>query len=274
MIKALPAFLQELIKRIQKDDVSGLAAQLAFFFLLSLFPLLIILMTLFPYLQLDQEELLVFFRTFAPGETMQLIETNLNHIMSNRNGKLLSFGIIATLWSASNGMNALVRALNKAYEVKESRPFLIARGMAIVLTFLMVFVFIIALLLQVFGNEIGMFLLSFFHVTDRFLQIWTTLRLLASSLIPFIIFTVLYWVAPNKRLSITSAIPGAVFATFGWAITSLAFSYYVGNFANYSATYGSIGAIIILMIWFYLSGVIIIIGGELNALISLKKQHK
>lgn len=274
MLKALPAFIYQFIKQVQKSDISGLAAQLAFFFLLSLFPLLIILMTLFPYIQLDYEQLLSFLSTFAPGETMELIETNLNDIMDNRSGKLLSVGIIATLWSSSNGMNAIVKALNKAYDVTESRPFLIARGMAIVLTFLMVFVFIIALILQVFGNKIGLYLLSFFNVSDHFLQLWTAIRLLASSLIPFLIFTVLYWIAPNRRIRIVDAIPGAVFATIGWALTSLAFSYYVSNFANYSITYGSIGVIIILMIWFYLSGIIIIIGGELNAFITFKYGRK
>lgn len=264
--------LRDFIERIIHADVTGSAAQLAFFFLLSLFPLLIILMTLLSYIQIDQEELLSFIRTFAPGDTMHLIETNLVDVMSKRSGTLLSIGIIATLWSASNGMNAIVRALNKAYDVKENRPFLIARGMAIVLTFLMVFVFIAALLLQVFGHQIGEFLLSFLHVPDQFLHLWTTLRWLGSSLIPFIIFMALYWITPNKKLSLVSAVPGAIFATVGWATTSLAFSYYVSNFGNYSATYGSIGAIIILMIWFYLSGFIIIIGGELNALLQLKRE--
>lgn len=272
MKQTLPAFMKYFLNRIQDDDVFGLAAQLAFFFLLSLFPLLIILMTLFSFLQLSQEDMLSFFRTFTPAESMQLIEANLQDIMENRSGKLLSIGIVATLWSASNGMNAIVKALNKAHDVTETRSFLVARGMAIVLTFLMVFVFIIALFLQLFGNEIGSFIISFFHVSDKFIEVWTLMRMLASSIIPLLIFTVLYWVAPNKKITFTSAIPGAIFATIGWAITSLVFSYYVGNFANYSATYGSIGAIIILMIWFYLSGIIIIIGGELNAYLHIS--HK
>lgn len=268
MERSLPAFFNYFLKRIQEDDVFGLAAQLAFFFLLSLFPLLIILMTFFSFLQLSQEDMLHFFRTFTPYESMQLIEANIQgimHNMENRSGKLLFVGIIATLWSASNGMNAIVKALNRAHQVTETRSFLVTRVAAIFLTFLMVFVFIIALLLQLFGNAIGLFIMSFFHVPEKFLQIWTLMRMLASSIIPMLIFTVLYWVAPNKKIPLKSAFPGAIFATISWAITSLVFSFYVGNFANYSAMYGSIGAIIILMIWFYLSGIIIIIGGELNA---------
>jgi membrane protein len=257
--------------RIEEDDVSGLASQLAYFFLLSLFPLLIVVVTLLPYLPISEVDLLGVIRDFAPGESVNLIESNLNEIMANQNGKLLSFGIIGTLWSASNGINAIVRAFNKAYDVKESRHFIVARGMSIVFTFAMIFVFILALLLPVFGREIGLFLFSEFGLSNEFLAIWNTIRWLVSSIILFIVFTVLYWMAPNKKIKCISVIRGAIFSTVGWILTSLAFSFYVGNFGNYSATYGSIGAIIVLMIWFYLSGFIIILGGEINAYYSRKE---
>ncbi|GLB59925.1 putative ribonuclease-like protein YfkH [Cytobacillus sp. NCCP-133] len=250
---------------MEEDDVLGLAAQLAYFFLLSLFPLLIFLVTLLPYLPITTEDILNVIRDFAPGETMKLIETNI-YEMTQKNGKLLSFGIIATIWSASNGINAVVRAFNKAYDVKESRPFIIARGMAILLTFAMIFVFVLALLLPVFGRQIGLFLFSHFGLSGQFLAVWSMLRWLVSPLILFIVFTGLYWIAPNKKLTCISAVPGAIFATVGWVLSSLAFSYYVSSFGNFSATYGSIGAIIVLMIWFYISGIIIILGGEINAI--------
>lgn len=261
-------FFPLLWTRIGRDDVFGLAAQLAYFFLLSLFPLLIFLVTLLPYLPITQQDLLSVISDFAPGQTMHLIETNLAEIMNQQNGKLLSFGIIATIWSASNGINAIVRAFNQAYEVEESRPFLIARGMAILLTFGMVLVFIVALLLPVFGRQIGLFLFTELGLSEQFLTAWNTFRWLVSSLILLVVFICLYWLAPNKKFKCIKALPGAIFATVGWILSSLAFSFYVSNFGNYSATYGSIGAIIVLMIWFYLSGIIIIIGGEINALIS------
>lgn len=260
-------------RRIGEDEVFGLAAQLAYFFLLSLFPLLIFLVTLLPYLPISQEEMLGVIADFAPGETMTFIETNLNEIMSHQNGTLLSFGIIATVWSASNGLNAVIRALNKAYDVKESRSFVAARGMAILFTFALIFVFIVALLLPVFGKHIGLFLFSKFGLSSQFLQIWNTLRWLLSSLIIFIVFLALYWIAPNKRFRCIDAVPGAVFSTVSWLLVSLGFSFYVNNFGNYSAMYGSIGAVIVLMIWFYLSGIIIILGGEINALSSYLKRE-
>jgi membrane protein len=265
MGRAFSTLIPNLWRRIEEDDVLGLAAQLAYFFLLSLFPLLIFLVTLLPYLPITTEDILNVIRDFAPGETMKLIETNIYEI-TQKNGKLLSFGIIATIWSASNGINAVVRAFNRAYDVKESRPFLIARGMAILLTFAMIFVFVLALLLPVFGKQIGLFLFSEFGSSGQFLAIWNMLRWLVSPIILFIVFTGLYWIAPNKKLTCISAVPGALFATVGWVLSSLAFSYYVSSFGNFSATYGSIGAIIVLMIWFYISGIIIILGGEINAI--------
>lgn len=264
MGRTFSLLIKQLWKRGREAELFGRAAQLAYFFLLSLFPLLIFLVTLLPYLPLTQEDILAVVRDFAPEESMKIIESSINEI-SSKNIQLLSFGFIGTIWSCSSGINAIVRALNTAYEVKESRPFLIARGMAVLFTFAMVFVIVVALLLPVFGKLIGGYLFAKFGLSDEFLSLWDTLRWLVSSIILFIVFTGLYWIAPNKKLTCISVIPGAIFATIGWELSSLAFSYYVSNFGNFSATYGSIGAIIVLLLWFYITGIVIIIGGELNA---------
>ena len=258
--------------RIEEDDLPGLSAQLAYFFLLSLFPLLIVIFSLLPYLPSPHPDMLGIIQDFAPNEAMDLIEKNLNEIMAHRNGGLLSFGIIGTIWSASNGLNAVVRAFNKAYNVKESRSFIVSRGMAILLTFGMIFVFLLAIVIPVFGREIGLFLFSKLGYTTEFIKLWNTLSWLVSAIILFLIFSGLYWIAPNVKIRCRSAFPGAAFATFGWILSSLGLSFYVGNFSNYSLTYGSIGTIIILMIWLYISAFIIIIGGEINAFYSEKNR--
>ncbi|PFG03626.1 YihY/virulence factor BrkB family protein [Bacillus sp. es.034] len=263
-------FSKSLFANISANDVTGLAAQIAYYFLLSLFPLLIFVVTLLPYLPVDQGDILGLVRDFAPGETMSMIEETLQDVMSNRNSGLLSVSIIATIWSASNGMNAIVKSLNRAYDVEESRSFIATRLMSILLTFAMILVFVIALLLPVFGKQIGLFLFSQFGFSDQFLTIWNGIRWAITPIILFIIFVGLYFFAPSKRIKCLSAFPGAIFATLGWVLASLAFSYYVGSFGNYSATYGSIGGIIVLMIWFYLTGIIIMIGGEINALVTIK----
>lgn len=263
-------FSKSLFSNISANDVTGLAAQIAYYFLLSLFPLLIFIVTLLPYLPVEQGDILGVVRDFAPGETMSMIEETLQDVMSNRNSGLLSISIIATIWSASNGMNAIVKSLNRAYDVEETRSFIATRLMSILLTFAMILVFVIALLLPVFGKQIGLFLFSQFGFSDQFLAIWNGIRWAISPIILFIIFVGLYYFAPSKRIKCLSAFPGAIFATLGWVLVSLAFSYYVGSFGNYSATYGSIGGIIVLMIWFYLTGIIIMIGGEINALVTIK----
>ncbi|GHI00279.1 YihY/virulence factor BrkB family protein [Neobacillus kokaensis] len=259
--------------RISEDDLPGLSAQLAYYFLLSLFPLLIVLFTLIPYIPIPQQDMLGIIREFAPVDAMQFIEKTINEIMRHRSGGLLSFGIIGTIWSASNGINAIVRAFNKAYNVPESRSFLVARGMAILLTFGMIFIFLLALILPIFGREIGQFIFSQFGYSKLFLKLWNTLSVVVSAIILFVVFTGLYWIAPNVKFRCRSAFPGAAFATFGWIVSSLGFSFYVGNFSNYSVTYGSIGAIIVLMIWLYISAFIIILGGEINAFYSEKYRN-
>lgn len=266
------SLLRLLWHRIEEDDIPGLSAQLAYFFLLSLFPLLIFIFTLLPYLPIQHQDILGGIGDFAPPQTMELIEKNVNYVMNNRNSGLLSFGVIGTIWSASNGIHALVRAFNKAYNVKESRSFIVSRAMAIVLTIGMIFVFIVAVLLPIFGREIGIFLFSYLGFKLEFLRIWEMLRLVISALILFLIFTGLYWIAPNVKLRCRSAFPGAGFATVGWILSSYALSFYVSKFNNFSLTYGSIGAIIVLLIWLYISGFIIILGGEINAFYSEKNK--
>src|SRR3954451_5867721 len=271
-INVRSSLLKLLWHRIEEDDLPGLSAQLAYFFLLSLFPLLIVLFTLLPYVPIPHQNMLGMIRDFAPAEAMDLIEKNVQEIMDQRNGGLLSFGIIGTIWSASNGISAIVTAFNKAYNVKESRSFIVSRGMAILLTFGMIFVLILAIVLPVFGREIGVFLFSQLGYTTEFIKLWDTLSWLVSAIILFLIFTGLYWIAPNVKLKCRSAFPGAAFATLGWIISSVCLSFYVGNISNYSLTYGSIGAIIVLMIWLYLSAFIIILGGEVNAFYSEKNK--
>jgi membrane protein len=268
------SLLRLLWHRIGEDDMNGLSAQLAYFFLLSLFPLLIVLFTLLPYIPIPHQNILGLIKEFAPADTMKFIKKNITYIMNHRNGGLLSFGIIGTIWSSSNGINAIVRAFNKAYNVKETRSFIVSRGMAILLTFGMIFVLIIAIVIPVFGMEIGLFIFSRMGYTTEFIKLWNALSWLGSAIILFIIFTVLYWIAPNVRLKCRSAFPGAAFATVGWIISSLGLSFYVGKVSNYSLTYGSIGTIIVLMIWLYISAFIIIIGGEINAFYSEQNKSK
>ena len=260
-------FGKQLFQRLDRNEALGMSAELAYFFLLSLFPFLIFLLTLIAYVPVSQDDVLGVIRQYAPGDTMKLIETNVVRILNEQRGDLLSFGIIATIWFASNGINAIVRAFNRAFDVNENRHFFIVRGTAILLTLAMVFVIIVALLLPVFGREIGLFIFSSYGLSDEFLTIWNTIRWGVSFVILFFVFSCLYLAAPNIHLRLRDVLPGAMFATVGWMSASLLFSYYVSNFGNYTAMYGSLGGIIVLLVWFYISGLMIIIGGEINAIL-------
>ncbi|GGB59795.1 YihY family inner membrane protein [Virgibacillus dakarensis] len=270
-MKNIEQFFKQLFHRIAEDDIFGLAAQLAYFFLLSLFPFLLFLVTLIGYLPLDEHAITDFLGTYAPEETMDLIKNNMSQLVNKQNGGLLSISIIGTLWSASNGIKAIMRAFNRAYDVEEDRSFVFGRLIAIVLTIAMVLVICMAFLLPIFGKMIGEYVFSLFGYSDNFIQFWTMMRWVISSIIFFIVLTLLYKLAPNRHIYFKDAIWGAIFATIGWQLVSLAFSYYVNTLGNYSATYGSLGAVIVLMIWFYLSGIIIIIGGVINAVIMKNK---
>lgn len=258
-------YSQNLIKRVKDHDVSGMAAQLAFFFLLSLFPILLFLVTLLPYLPLTKIDILSFMETFVPEKSMILIENQIDNLMVG-NTKLMSVGIIGTLWSASNGMNALIKAFNRAYDIEENRTYIWRRIFSIALTLAMIFVFIIALLLPVFGQQLTTFLFNNTVFDEAFLRMLATIRWVGSSIITFFVFCVLYWIFPMVKLQGRRVIRGAFFATVGMTVFSFGFSYYVNNFSTYTSTYGSIGGIIILMLWFYLSAHIIILGGEINAI--------
>src|SRR5690625_2427507 len=148
-------FGKNVLDRFDQADVSGFSAQLAYFFLLSLFPFLLFLVTLLGYLPIDNRAVIDIIGTYLPADVVQMIDSNLTHLVSNRSGGLLSIGIIGTIWSASNGINAITKSFNRAYQVEENRSFISARIIAIGLTLGMVMVIAIALLLPVFGKVIG-----------------------------------------------------------------------------------------------------------------------
>src|SRR5699024_9956165 len=139
------------------------------------------------------------------------------------------------------------------YSVEEDRSFIVSRLIAIILTIAMVIVIIVAFLLPIFGKMIGVYIFSFVGLSDDFIAAWDTLRWVVSSVVFFIVFLALYTLAPNKRIRLKHAVWGALFTTVSWQLVSLAFSYYVSTIGNYSGTYGSLGTIIVLMIWFYIS---------------------
>lgn len=259
-------FFQDLIYRIQKVDMSGMGALLAYFFLLSFFPMLIFMVTLLPYLNLEQGQVFDFLSDIMPEEVYGLIEGTLSEVLNNQNGGLLSVGIIGTIWSASRAVDALMKTLNRAYDV-EARAGFINRIWSLLFTISLVIIILIALVLPVFGQQIENVVFGYFGIEESLAGLWNALRWIMPPTLIFLLLTVMYWIVPNTdpRLTIVSVVPGSILATLGWLTLTYGFSFYINNFGNFSATYGSIGGVIILMLWLYFTGMILILGGILNA---------
>jgi len=270
---------RELLKRTvhetQADNGLGLAAQLAYYFFLSLFPALLFLLALasiipgFDLVGRGTEAL----AGIAPPEVMNVVREQLTKVAEGSHGSLLSFGVAAALWSSSSAMVALIEALDAAYDVKDARPWWKQRLTAILLT-LGVALFIIAAftvviagpqLAELVTNRVG--LGPAFDVTWRLVQ-WPLAFVLVASGIGLI-----YYFAPDVDQDFVWLTPGCVVATLLWLVSSLAFRLYVGNFGSYNATYGTIGGVIVLLLWLYLTGLSILIGAEMNAEIEHAAPH-
>jgi membrane protein len=257
---------KSLLGELKKDRATGLAAQQAYYYMLALFPMMILLIAIVPYLNIDPQKAINVVNQLLPEESAQLLRDNVVKLVSERNGGLLTFGIIGTIWSASNGMNAFMKAMNIAYDVKETRSFIKARLVSIFLTIGLILAFVIALLLPVFGNVILETIQTIIPIPEPYDIIFNVIRWVIGIVVMVAVLTGLYRIAPNKHYPFKHVLPGAIFATIVWQLISLGFSFYVSNFGNYSATYGSLGGVIVLMLWLFLTGLALVLGGEINAI--------
>ncbi|MGO4269947.1 YihY/virulence factor BrkB family protein [Paenibacillus sp. TAF58] len=266
------SYLKLLWNQFEKHDATGLAAQCAYYFLLSLFPFLLFILSLLGYLPFSSNDVIGLIKEYIPGAVAGWLEETLSSLLDVKRGGALSFGLILALVSASAAMNAIVIAVNKAYGLPERKSFIHSRFLAVMLTLGMLIVIGSALLLSVFGHWIGDWTLAHIPISTKHVALWNNLRWIVNFIIVFVVFIGIYYIAPNTCLTCKSVLPGAIFAAVGWQLTSFGFSFYVNNFTNYSATYGSVGGIIVLMTWFYISALILIIGGEINAIRHVKNQ--
>ncbi|WP_406242631.1 YihY/virulence factor BrkB family protein [Tissierella carlieri] len=262
-------FLKEFLFRMKDDSVTAIGAQLSYFLVLSIFPFLIFFLNILSYTPIAREDVLHSIIVLLPLDTQRLIATLVIETINTSNQTLLSLSAITGIWAASKGIMALIRVLNKAYDVEETRSYLELRGLAVLFTIALLVLLVIVLLTLVFGEVLGNKLFDFLGITQKFIIFWQYFRVIISLSFMVLIFALLYRYIPSirngKKINFKHAMPGAIFASLGWIITSTIFSYYVNNFGNYGKTYGSLGGIIVLLIWLYISSIIIIMGGEINA---------
>ncbi|WEG12292.1 YihY/virulence factor BrkB family protein [Pullulanibacillus sp. KACC 23026] len=266
-------FIKKLIKRLNQDRVTDFSSQLAYTFLFSLFPFLIFIFSLLPYLGLNPDSVMSFLKDFAPPELVSIIKNNIYHILK-RNGGLLSFGVVATLWPMASAVMTIRHVFNVAYGVKETRSFIMMWLMVFLFTIGLLAVIFVALFLSVFGPMVGHFLFDSLGISLKFLHFWTLFHYIVTFMMIFIVFCSLYFVSPSKALSPKEVWIGAVIAALCWQVTSFLFSLYVDKFFHYSSTYGTLASVIVIMTWFYITGFILILGGEINVVLYQLRQER
>jgi membrane protein len=263
MKRAVTAFLA--------DDMLTYAAALAYQLLFSLFPFILFLVALLGFLDLATVFTWVRQQTaaFLPPQAMQQVNQVIDQLQQPHGG-LLSFGIIAALWSASAGVRAIMNALNVAYDVEEGRPAWKRYPLSILYTLGLATMLILATALLVLGPQATHWLAQQVGLGQLVVTVWTWLRWPVAILLLMTAVAVVYYAAPDVEQDFRFITPGAILAVIVWVATSLGFSYYVQHFANYSVMYGSLGAIIVLLLYFFLSAAVLLFGAEVNAVL---EQH-
>lgn len=267
----MPIPLKELLARtfreVLDDDALGIAAQLAYYFFLALFPTLLFLIalaSLFP-LQDFTGEVVRFLQPFAPQSIIDVIREQMVKLGESDDSGLLSLGLLGAVWSSSAAMVSICGALNRAYDIEESRPWWKVRLTAIFLTLGLGVFILLSFTLIIVGPEMADLLASRFGLGEVFAWTWKVLQWpIAFALVAFGLALV-YYFAPDADQDWVWITPGSIVATLLWIVVSLGFRIYIVNFGSYEASYGAVGAVIVLLLWFYLSGLVIVIGAELNS---------
>lgn len=263
-IKVTKLFKQ-IIKVSLEDDIFALASQLAYSLLFAFFPFLIFVMTLIGFSSIRSEEVLDLFSKIMPYQVYSLIKNTVVEVVDTKNGNLLSFSLIVTIWASISGFNAVIKGLNKAYKENERRGFLKVQMVSLIFTFGLVLVIFSIAFLMVFASVNEAFIERTIGYPQITSYIWDVIKYLILVFGMIFIFAALYRYTPTKKYEWKDVAWGAVFSTVGWIIASFGFSFYVNNFGNYSKIYGSIGTVIVLMIWLFIGSFIVILGGELNS---------
>lgn len=260
-------FGRDLRAKVKKDRITNGAAALAFYWMLALFPAAIFVLTLLPYLPVAnlEQAIMELLKQAMPGEAAGLFEQTVKNVVSNRNAGLLSFGLLFTVWSASSGVYAVMQELNNVHDVEEKRPFWKTRGIALLLTLASVVLVVGSLALAVAGGAIQTWIGHTLGSSAALLFVFAALRwgIIAGALL--LALALVYHFAPavkERRFALVT--PGTVAGTAALALASLAFKLYVSHFGSYDKTYGSLGAVIALLMWLFVTGLVLLFGAEVD----------
>lgn len=259
--------LWELRYRYREHQITALSAQLAYFLLLSIFPFLIFLLSLFGRLSLNPKLVINILTEILPMDSAVIISEYIEGIVLFEETGTLPIAALVTLYTASRGVEALTRALNVAYRVDEIRGFFKQKIYGILYTFTFIVMIVILTILPIMGEEFLSLVSNFLPLTLDFIEMFSFVRWFFIVGIMVLTIFLIYLVLPTKKLRFKDIWKGATFAIFMWMLMSYGFSYFVSTFGRYSIIYGSLAAVIILMVWLYLTGIILMIGAELNSIL-------
>ena len=268
---SIPLSWRELSKRTASealaDNCLGLAAQLAYYFFLALFPALMFITAIVSFIPVAGllDAITGMIARVAPGEVLSIVQDQILKIAHEKNGGLLTIGMLGTIWSTSSGVTAIIDTLNQAYDIQESRPWWKVRLLALGLTLALALFIVISFALVLVGPTLAERVAVWLHVGPAFAWTWKIMQWpVVFGLVTFAM-AMIYYYAPDAEQEWIWITPGSIVATLLWLLISLGFKYYVVHFTSYNATYGAIGGVIVLMLWFYVSALAVLIGAELNA---------
>jgi membrane protein len=266
-LKTAKQALTNTFRDIGQNHTMAFAAGLAYYFMLSLFPALILLAAALAYLPIPglYPRILDMMSRMVPSESMGLVRQISNSVISAHAGALFSFGLIGVLWSVSTGFTALIEALNVAYEVPETRAFWKTRGLALLMVFGVGGLMLVALAVQIMGPDFGRWLAERFGLGPLLRAVWPYLRWGTTVVFTGVAIMATFKVAPNARQRITQVLPGTLVATGFFILLSFGMGIYFRSFAHFDKTYGTLGAAVALMVWVYYTGFGVLLGALLNS---------
>jgi len=268
-IKRFWLFLIRLQREMAYDDCMGMAAQISFYTMLGLFPFLIFLLSLlgtFPLGEALKPEMLEALREQMPRESAEYVANIVLELLPEYSQGLLSIGLFASLWGASMAVGALITTINRAYNIRPRRNMVTQKLMSIVLVLLLSGMWLMSMTIILVGPGITQSMFEFMGIASETNTFWTSMRLPMAFILNLTALSILYFFAPEARQRFLSIMPGAVTATILWLLASSAFRIFLRNFGTYNKTYGSLAALVILMVWLWISGLVFLLGAEINSL--------
>ncbi len=262
-------FIRNFIKRLKKDNISATSAQLSYYLILSVFPFIIFLLNVLSYTPFGQQEVLSHILLNLPKDTVAVIEPIIMGVINTSSTTLLSLSLLFSLWLGSNGVKNVIAAMDSAFDTNEKRNRLLMRFLSLIFTIILALIIVLTLMTQVFGSQILTLVRQNIGDYEWITFVYNLVQWLLPLVVMVLTFSVLYKFGPSfvkqPKPLFRHAFIGGIVATIGWGLVSNVFKLYVDNFGNFSLVYGSLTGVIALLIWLYLTSMMIMLGAEVTA---------